>query len=62
MSDKIKELSEKYAKAKIEKYKAFFFKQNAEAEYREKVEIFDEIDEQLAKALREEAENDTSKH
>lgn len=62
MNDKIKELSEKYAKAKIEKYKAFFFKQNAEAEYREKTETFNKIDKQLQEALREEAENDATKH
>lgn len=62
MNDEIKELREKRAAANFEKHVALFAKQNAEAEYREKVEIFDEIDEQLAKALQEEAENDSRRN
>lgn len=56
MSDKIKELSEKRIVAMDEKYKAMFVKQNADADYREKLETFNKIDEQLQKALQEEAE------
>ncbi len=58
-SDKIKELSEKRNAALIEKYKALFVKNNAAADYREKLETFNEIDEQLEQAKKEEAENDT---
>lgn len=56
MSDKIKELSEKRDIAMIEKYKALFVKQNAEAEYREKTEIFNKIDNQLQQVLQKEAQ------
>lgn len=59
MNDKIKELSEKRDAALIEKYKALFVKQNSAADYREKLETFNGIDNQLQEALREEAENDT---
>lgn len=59
MNDKIKELSEKRNAALIEKYKALFVKNNAAADYREKSEIFNKIDEQLKQALQEEANNDT---
>lgn len=62
MSDKIKELSEKRNAAMEEKYKAMFVKQNAAADYREKSEIFNKIDEQLKQALQEEANNDAAKH
>lgn len=62
MSDKIKELSEKRNAAMDEMYKALFVKQNAAADYREKSEIFNKIDEQLKQALQEEANNDTTKH
>lgn len=55
MNDKIKELREKRIVAMDEKYKAMFVKQNAAADYREKLETFNKIDEQLAKALQEEA-------
>lgn len=58
MSDKIERLYEKRYAALIEKIEASFVKNNAEQEYLEKVKIFDEIEEQLYKALREEAEND----
>lgn len=58
MNDKIKELSEKRNTANFEKHVALFAKQNAEAEYREKANIFDEIEEQLQKALQEEAEKE----
>lgn len=56
MSDKIKELALKRIVAMDEKYKALFVKQNAAADYREKLEIFNKIDEQLKQALQEEAE------
>lgn len=59
MSDKIKELSEKRNAAMDEMYKALFVKQNAAADYREKLETFNEIDKQLEQAKKEEAENDT---
>lgn len=59
MNDKIKELSEKFCAAKIEKYKALFKKNNAEEEYLQKAKIFNEIDNQLQEALVEEAKNDT---
>lgn len=62
MSDKIKELSEKRNAAMDEMYKALFVKQNATAAYREKLETFAKIDEQLEQAKKEEAENDTAKH
>lgn len=58
MSDKIERLYEKRYAALIEKIEASFVKNNAEQEYLEKVKIFDEIEEQLYKALREESEND----
>ncbi|MFW0893511.1 hypothetical protein ACJV45_00560 [Gardnerella sp. Marseille-Q9181] len=59
MSDKIKELSEKRDAAIAEMYKALFVKQNAAADYREKLETFAKIDEQLEQAKKEEANNDT---
>lgn len=59
MSDKIKELSEKREAAIDEMYKALFVKQNATADYREKLKTFAKIDEQLEQAKKEEAENDT---
>ena len=59
MSDKIKELSEKRNAAMDEMYKALFVKQNAAADYREKLETFNKIDEQLKQALQKEANNDT---
>lgn len=62
MSDKIKELSEKRNAAMDEMYKALFVKQNADADYREKLETFNEIDNQLQEALQEEANNDAAKH
>lgn len=55
ISDEIKELALKRLVAMEEKYKAMFVKQNADADYREKLEIFNKIDEQLQKALQEEA-------
>lgn len=58
MNDKIKELSEKRNAALIEKYKALFVKQNADAYYREKLETFNKINEELEQA-KEEANNDT---
>lgn len=58
MNDKIKELTLKRIVAMDEKYKALFVKQNAEATYREKLEIFNKIDEELEQA-KEEANNDT---
>lgn len=58
MSDKIKELAHKRLVAMEEKYKAMFVKQNAAADYREKLETFNKIDEQLKQALQEEANND----
>ncbi|KMT46812.1 hypothetical protein AC069_03655 [Gardnerella vaginalis] len=58
MSDKIKELALKRDAAMDEMYKAMFVKQNAAADYREKSEIFNKIDEQLEQAKKEEAEND----
>lgn len=57
MNDKIKELREKRAAANFEKYVALFAKQNATADYREKLETFNKIDEQLEQAKKEEAEN-----
>ena len=62
MNDKIKELALKRIVAMDEKYKALFVKQNAAADYREKSEIFNKIDEQLKQALQEEANNDATKH
>lgn len=56
MSDKIKELSEKRIVAMDEMYKALFAKQNATADYREKLETFNKIDEELKQAVQEEAE------
>lgn len=56
ISDEIKELSEKRDIAMIEKYKALFVKQNAEAEYREKTEVFNKIDKQLQQVLQKEAQ------
>lgn len=54
MSDKIKELSEKREAAIDEMYKALFAKQNATADYREKLKTFAKIDEQLEQAKKEE--------
>lgn len=62
MNDKIKELSEKRDAAMDEMYKALFVKQNATVDYREKLETFNKIDEQLKQALQEEAKNDTRQH
>ena len=62
MSDKIKELTLKRIVAMDEKYKAMFVKQNAAADYREKLETFNKIDAQLQEALREEAENDSRRN
>ena len=62
MSDKIKELALKRDAAMDEMYKAMFVKQNAAADYREKSEIFNKIDEQLKQALQKEANNDATKH
>lgn len=59
MNDKIKELSEKRDAAMVEMYKALFVKRNATADYREKLETFNEIDNQLQEALQKEANNDT---
>lgn len=56
MNDKIKELSIQRSRAMIEKYKALFVKQNADADYLEKTNTFDKIDGQLKQAIREEAE------
>lgn len=47
MSDKIKELSEKRDLAMDELYKALFVKQNSAADYREKLETFNKINEEL---------------
>jgi conserved domain protein len=58
MNNKIKELREKRAAANFEKHVALFAKQNADADYRKKLETFNKIDEQLQKAVQEEAEND----
>lgn len=58
MNNKIKELREKRAAANFEKHVALFAKQNAAADYRKKLETFNKIDEQLQKAVQEEAEND----
>ena len=62
MNDKIKELTLKRIAAMDEKYKAMFVKQNAAADYREKLETFNKIDNQLQEALREEAENDSRRN
>ena len=62
MNDKIKELSEKRDLAIDEMYKALFVKNNAAADYREKLETFNEIDNQLQEALQKEANNDATKH
>lgn len=59
MSDKIKELALKRDAAMDEMYKALFVKQNATVDYREKSNIFNEIDNQLQEALQKEANNDT---
>lgn len=56
MNNKIKELSEKRAVAMVERLKARQAKEAAEAEYREKSNIFNEIDKQLKQAIQEEAE------
>lgn len=56
MNDKIKELSEKRNAALIEKYKALFVKNNAAADYHEKLETFNELDNQLQEALQKEAQ------
>lgn len=60
MNNKIKELSEKQAVAMVERLKARQAKEAAEAEYREKSNIFNEITAQLKQAVQEEAENDTA--
>ena len=62
MNNKIKELREKRAAANFEKHVALFAKQNADADYREKLETFNKIDNQLQEALREEAENDSRRN
>lgn len=62
MSDKIKELALKRDAAMDEMYKALFVKQNATVDYREKLETFNKIDEQLKQALQEEANNDATEH
>lgn len=59
MNDKIKELRDLRDLALTQKYEALIVKQNAAADYREKSEIFNKIDEQLKQALQEEANNDT---
>lgn len=59
MNNKIKELREKRAAANFEKHVALFAKQNADADYREKLETLNKIDEQIQKAVQEEANNDT---
>lgn len=59
MNDKIKELSEKRDAALNAAYKALFVRQNATADYREKLKTFAKIDKQLEQAKKEEAENDT---
>lgn len=56
MNDKIKELNEKHDLAMAEMYKALFFKQNAEAAFREKEKIFNKIDAQFKQAIQEAAE------
>lgn len=56
MNNKIKELSEKQAVAMVERLKARQAKEAAEAEYREKSNIFNEITAQLKQAVQEEAE------
>lgn len=56
MNDRIKELSEKHAAAMVERLKARQAKEASEAEYREKSNIFNEIDKQLKQAVQEEAE------
>lgn len=58
MNDKIKELALKRIVAMDEKYKALFVKQNAAADYREKLETFNKINEELEQAKKE-ANNDT---
>lgn len=58
MNNKIKELREKRAAANFEKHVALFAKQNADADYREKLETFNKINEELEQA-KEEAKNDT---
>lgn len=60
MNDKIKELREKRDAAMDEKYKAMFVKQNADADYREKLETFNKIDEELKQAVQKEANNDAT--
>lgn len=62
MNNKIKELREKRAAANFEKHVALFAKQNADADYREKEKIFNELEAQLKQALQEEANNDAAKH
>lgn len=62
MNDEIKELTLKRIIAMDEKYKALFVKQNTDATYREKLETFNKIDNQLEQALREEAENDSQRN
>lgn len=56
MNNEIKELSEKQAVAMVERLKARQAKEAAEAEYREKSNIFNEITAQLKQAVQEEAE------
>ena len=56
MNNKIKELSEKQAVAMVERLKARQAKEAAEAECREKSNIFNEITAQLKQAVQEEAE------
>lgn len=58
MSDKIKELALKRDAALNAAYKALFVRQNATADYREKLKTFAKIDNQLEQAKKEEAEND----
>lgn len=58
MNNKIKELREKRAAANFEKHVALFAKQNADADYRKKLETFNKINEELEQA-KEEANNDT---
>lgn len=62
MNNKIKELREKRAAANFEKHVALFAKQNADADYREKEKIFNEINKQLEQALQEEAKRDAAEH
>ena len=54
MNNEIKELSEKRDAAMVEAYTALFVKDNAAADYREKLKTFNEIDAQLEQAKKEE--------